>query len=246
MYMTDIALYRDTGLEVYEKVHYSHGEHLREVDAILSWYKRGNSRILDIGCSGGLHALEMAKRGHIVTGIDIEPAAIELARKRNQDLHLKAGFLVIDLEKGPLSALGKFEMVYSIGNVLSHLQKKSVPELLGKIKDCLLEDGIFLFDVLHVGEEFPEEVYEEDLGITWKRNLDRETGKIRLQGDFRDYGFIQDFQVWGYGRYEMLAILKRAGFCHVDISASLDFPRVQRIPGNPICLRYRARTKERE
>ena len=244
--MTDIELYRDTGLEIYEKVHYSHGEHLREVNAILSWYKRGNARILDMGCSGGLHALELAKRGHIVTGIDIEPVAIDLARKRNRDLQLQAVFLVVDLENGSLSGLGKFDLIYSLGNVLSHLQKKSVPDLLEKIRDCLVEDGIFLFDVLHVGEEFPEEVYEEDLGITWKRNLERENGKIGLRGNFRDYGFLQDFQVWGYGMNEMVAILNRAGFCRVDISATLDFPRVQRITGNPICLRYRARIEERE
>ena len=244
--MTDIELYRDTGLEIYEKVHYSHGEHIREVDAILSWFKRGNARILDMGCSGGLHALELAKRGHIVTGIDIEPAAITLARERNQDMHLQAGFLVVDLENGSLSGLGKFDLVYCLGNVLSHLQKKSVPDLLEKIRGCLAEDGIFLFDVLHVGEEFPEGVYEEDLGIIWERNLERETGKIMMQGNFRDYGFVQNFQVWGYTRNEMLSILTRAGFCRVDISATLDFPPVQRITGNPICLRYRARAKEIE
>ena len=242
--MTDIELYRDTGLEIYEKAHYSQGEHFREVDAILSWYERANARILDLGCSGGLHALELAKRGHIVTGIDIEPAAIDLARKRNRDLYLQAGFLVVDLENGSLSGLGKFDLIYSMGNVLSHLPKKSLPNLLEKIKGCLAEDGIFLFDILHVGEEFPEEVYEEDLGIAWKRNLDRETGKIRLRGNFRDYGFIQEFQVWGYGRNEMEAILNRTGFSRVDISAMLDFPRTQTITGNPISLRYRARTTE--
>jgi SAM-dependent methyltransferase len=195
--MSDIELYRDSGLEIYEKVHYSHGEHLREVAELLSWYKRSNARILDLGCSGGLHALELARLGHFVTGIDIEPAAIDLARKRNSKVDLQAGFLVVDLENGDLSGLGTFDLVYSLGNVLSHISKKSLPVLLEKIRDCLVADGILLFDVVHVGEEFPEEVNEQDLHITWSRDLDRQTGKIRLRGDFLDYGLVQDFQVWG-------------------------------------------------
>lgn len=77
------GLYRDSGLEIYEKSHYSHGEHIAEVERILAWYKRRNTKVLDIGCSGGLHALEFSKRGFSVTGVDIEQSAIELAKKKS-------------------------------------------------------------------------------------------------------------------------------------------------------------------
>ena len=125
--MTNNELYRDKGLEIYEKVHYSHGEHIVEVEAILSWYGRKGSRILDLGCSGGLHALELAKRGYSVTGIDMEISAIELARKRSAGAGLNADFLAADLEKSDLAALGRFDLVYSLGNVISHIQKKGLP-----------------------------------------------------------------------------------------------------------------------
>jgi len=135
--MTDIELYRDKGLEIYEKAHYSHGEHIGEVEAILSWYARKEARVLDIGCSGGLHALELAKRGYSITGMDVEMSAIQLARRRSADMALKADFIAADLEKDDLTWLGSFDLVYSLGNVISHIPKKSLPAVLRKIRSCL-------------------------------------------------------------------------------------------------------------
>jgi SAM-dependent methyltransferase len=243
--MTDIELYRDAGLEIYEKVHYSRGEHIREVDAILSWYKRPHSRILDMGCSGGLHAIELAKRGHFVTGIDPEPSAIDLARKRSQALQLQTSFLVVDLESEVLTNLGRFDLIYSLGNVLSHIRKEAVPEVLNNVGTCLDKDGVFLFDVLHVGDDFPEEVREEDLGIVWQRRLDRKTGRIRLTGIYSYFGYIQDFQVWGYTREQVVMMLTQTGFRDIEVSGTLDFSGRSPETENAVCLRYRAKASER-
>src|SRR5512136_1710980 len=135
--MTEIALYRDSGLEIYEKAHYSHGEHIGEIKAILTWYKKECSRVLDLGCSGGLHALELAKRGHCVTGLDAEPSAIGLARKRCVSMGIEADFFVADLENHQFSDLGRFDLIYSLGNVISHIPKKPLPALLSRVRSCL-------------------------------------------------------------------------------------------------------------
>ena len=240
MPMTDSALYRDAGLAVYEQSHYSHGEHMGEVEAILSWYKREKSRILDLGCSGGLHALELAKRGHRVTGVDLEASAISLARKRCEDLGLKARFFVSDLEKHDLAGLGRFDLIYSLGNVISHIPKKALPGLQARAGSCLERDGILLFDVLNIGESFPEEIREEDLDITWRRRLDRDSGAIILKGIFNRFGVIQEFRVWGHSGEEMVELLRRAGFRGVEISPTLDFAAPFAPGENPACLRYRA------
>ena len=39
-------------------------------------------RLLDVGCGGGAHAQEVAERGWEVTGVDVSPAQLELARRR--------------------------------------------------------------------------------------------------------------------------------------------------------------------
>ena len=238
--MIDIALYRDSGLEIYEKAHYSHGEHIQEVEAILSWYGRKESRILDIGCSGGLHSLELAKRGYSVTGLDVEISAIESARRRSADARLKADFFVSDLEKDDMTSLGRFNLAYSLGNVISHIPKNSLPAVLLKIRSCLEFDGVFLFDVLTIEDTFPEEVHEKELGIIWKRRLNRETGEILLAGIFENFGVTQDFRVWGYAREEIVRMLWETGFSRIDVSPTLDFSADERIMENPVCLRYRA------
>lgn len=234
-------LYRDSGLEVYEKAHYSHGEHIAEVEQILTWYRRRNTRVLDIGCSGGLHALEFAKRGFSVTGLDIEPSAIKLAKKRSHSGNQKAKFHVLDIEKDELPCVEKFDFIYSIGNVLSHVRKGLMLEVLQKIRGCLDEKGILLFDVLINSKPFQEEISadENELPIIWKRKIDEKTGRISMDGIFLDCGFIQHFDVWGYTVEEIIALLNSLGLRKVGFSSKLDFIGKNKSK-NPISLYFRA------
>lgn len=184
-------------IKIYEAAHYSHLEHVHEVDEILSWYKQKNARVLDIGCSGGLHALELAKRGFNVTGIDIERSAVDLAIERNETSHMKARFLVCDIEIDDISPLGLFGFIYSIGNVMSHMAKTAFPSVLEKIRRCLDKGGIFLFDVLTVDLPFQEEIFEKERNIFWRRRLHQQTDMISMDGQFLDFRFSQHFGVWG-------------------------------------------------
>jgi SAM-dependent methyltransferase len=240
--MTD--LYREPELDIYEKVHYGRGDHVREVDDILSWYGRNNARVLDIGCSGGLHVLEFAKRGFVATGIDIEASAIRRARERCRDQKLNAGFYVLDLVHDSFSELGRFNLVYSIGNVISHVDKICAQEVFRKIRTCIDRNGMLLFDVLMIEDQFPEEVREDDLKIIWERKVNRRTGEISLKGRFLEWGLVKDFRVWGYGIDEIKEILMQSGFCAIEFSDRLDFSCAGTQCAAPVCLRFRARPKE--
>jgi ubiquinone/menaquinone biosynthesis C-methylase UbiE len=46
----------------------------------------GPGRLLDVGCGGGAHAIELAAHGWSVTGVDISAAQVELARARGLDV----------------------------------------------------------------------------------------------------------------------------------------------------------------
>jgi SAM-dependent methyltransferase len=239
-----IELYRNEGLDIYEKAHYSHGEQVEEVSQILSWYGAGGRRVLEIGCSGGLHALEFARRGFSVTGVDIEPSAIERAKERARELKTCIQFKVLDLRADSLSSLGRFDLIYSLGNVLSHIEKERMAGVLRKIGACLANRGVFLFDLLMKGNPFRNEIRDEKHRILWTRSLEKESGRISMDGAFLDFGFVQHFEVWGYTLEEVLKMTRASGFFMDGICEHLDFAERTEHGDNPFCLNFRARLKE--
>lgn len=115
--------------------------------ALIKHYGQDLSRIrlLDIGCGGGVLAEEFASMGCQVTGIDISPKSIEVAR-----VHAAQGKLSIDYQVGSGTSLPfsdhSFEAV-SCCDVLEHIQDwKQVIAEAGRV---LLPGGLFFFDTIN-------------------------------------------------------------------------------------------------
>jgi ubiquinone/menaquinone biosynthesis C-methylase UbiE len=53
-------------------------------------------RILDVGCGTGRHAIELAKRGYDVTGIDLSPDQLARAREKADQARIKVSFIEQD------------------------------------------------------------------------------------------------------------------------------------------------------
>ena len=70
-------------------------------------------RVLDIGCGDGEFALELTKRGAIVTGIDSSPAMIDAARRRATQHNADITFQVAVAEHLPFPA-EQFDVVTAI------------------------------------------------------------------------------------------------------------------------------------
>jgi SAM-dependent methyltransferase len=60
-----------------------------EDDAVLG---RAVGPVLDIGCGPGRHVLALAERGVVALGIDITPAALDLARRRGAPVLARSVF----------------------------------------------------------------------------------------------------------------------------------------------------------
>lgn len=69
----------------------------QEVDFLIAelGLRRGQ-RVLDVGCGPGRHALELARRGLAVTGVDISEGFLEVARATAEREGLPAEFRALD------------------------------------------------------------------------------------------------------------------------------------------------------
>ena len=114
--------------------------------------------------------------------------------------------------------------------------------MLQKIKGCLDNGGILLFDLLMNEQPFQEEIYpdDNDLQIIWKRKIDEKTGRISMDGIFIESGFRQHFDVWGYKIDEITGILNSLGFKIIDFSEKLDFIEKNKTK-TPISVYFRAK-----
>lgn len=166
---------------------------------------------------------------------------MNLRKKRARNGNQKAKFHVLDIEKDELPCPEKFDLFYSLGNVLSHVNKDRIFEVLTKIRACLDKKGILLFDVLINAKPFREEIYpkENELQIIWKRKIDEKTGRISMDGIFLESGFIQHFYVWGYAVEEITGMLNSLGFKNIEFSEKLDFIEKNKTK-TPISLYFRA------
>ncbi len=85
-----------------------------ELDAMIG--ERPPGRALDLGCGSGANAVELARRGWDVVGVDFVAAAIEAANRRARDAGVTTRFV-----NGDVSALrecgitGPFDLVIDVG-----------------------------------------------------------------------------------------------------------------------------------
>lgn len=129
----------------------------------------GGKQLLDVACGTGLSFISMPGRGWRVTGCDISPAMIELARaKAGDDVSLH----VADMRELP--DLGLFDLIWVVNGPINYLL--STGELKAALKGMsrnLAAGGIVLFDVNTLATYrgfFSEEWIVEERGrrLVWR------------------------------------------------------------------------------
>ncbi|MEX2626940.1 MAG: class I SAM-dependent methyltransferase [Ilumatobacteraceae bacterium] len=90
--------------------HHVHGE----ADLVMR-FEPGD--VLDAGCGAGRVAIELARRGVAVVGVDLDPDLLDRARRRTPDLRwVRADLAELDLEQ-------TFDVVVMAGNVLPFVRR---------------------------------------------------------------------------------------------------------------------------
>jgi ubiquinone/menaquinone biosynthesis C-methylase UbiE len=70
------------------------------------------ARVLDVGCGPGRHAIELAKAGLAVTGVDVSRRFLEIAAANARSAGVKASFFEVDARQMPFD--DEFDAVISI------------------------------------------------------------------------------------------------------------------------------------
>lgn len=88
------------------------------IPSLAGFNKFRGKKVLEVGCGIGTDISQFAKNGATVTGIDLTPNGIKLAKRRFDVMELGGGFAVTDAENLPFQD-NSFDYVYSFG-VLHH------------------------------------------------------------------------------------------------------------------------------
>lgn len=216
--------FNDPGtITVYERAFYAGAEAVEEVEEILAW-RAVPRRVLDVGCNAGLHALEWARRGAEVVGIDSAPVAVELARRRAGALP-NVRFEVADLLDGGFDRWGRFDLVTALGGVFNCLDREALVPVFGAVRAALAPGGDFVFDVLKWFEGrrriFLRRDGRGELKIVWEFTLDPVRGRGRVVGHFLDGGAVQDSERAFYTVPEVATLLGLAGLDCLAVAGDL-------------------------
>lgn len=108
------------------------GENIHgEADLVESLLTGSDRMVLDAGCGTGRVAIELARRGHRVWGVDSDPRMLQSARAKAPELP----WLQADLADLPPTVPDLFDLVLLAGNVMIFLapdSEQQVVDALGK------------------------------------------------------------------------------------------------------------------
>ncbi|WP_310474997.1 magnesium protoporphyrin IX methyltransferase [Sandarakinorhabdus sp.] len=132
-------------------------------DTLMSWLPQDlrGRRILDAGCGTGMLAIEAARRGAEVVGIDVSPQLIEIGRERLPD-DVRAR---ISLHAGDMldASFGQFDHIVSM-DVLIHYESDQIAAATAKLAERASHSLVFTFapgtpllrTVRAIGQFFPK------------------------------------------------------------------------------------------
>jgi SAM-dependent methyltransferase len=113
------------------------------VTSILEERGLKSARVLDLACGTGTLAVNLAKLGHTVRGIDISTEMIEIARAKSAGL---SGVSFEIQNMADLHIKGKYDLVTCGFDSINYLKFGELRMMFEGVFKALRNQGIFLFD----------------------------------------------------------------------------------------------------
>ncbi|OTN76216.1 methyltransferase [Enterococcus sp. 8G7_MSG3316] len=130
-------------------------------------------QIMELACGTGALAVEFAKAGYQVTGLDLSEEMLMIASQRAQEEDVNIQFVEGDMLD--LVDVGHYEAITCYSDSLCYMEDEhSVQQVFDGVFESLTEDGVFLFDVhstYQIDEVFPDYSYHyqtDDFAFLWE------------------------------------------------------------------------------
>ena len=117
------------------------------IEAELGFDKK--IRILDVGCGTGRHAIELARRGYHVTGIDLSEAQLARARAKAASEHLVIPFIKADARALPFENQFDAAIMLCEGGFCLMETDQENEAIIESVARALTDGGCFIFTALN-------------------------------------------------------------------------------------------------
>lgn len=208
-------------------------------ETTVNFLKKGlssNNEILDLACGTGTYAIEIAKDGHHVIGIDLDADMIEKAKIKA--LNYSAEFYCEDMRKFRKVTEDKlYDRIFCIGNSLVHLKDKNeIRIFIETIYDSLKEDGSMIIQIINYdriidnGVTYLPTIDRSSEGVKFIRNYNAGQDKntlnfdteLMISNDGEERVYKNSVPLLALRSEEIIEILKDAGFLELEVYGDFD------------------------
>lgn len=145
----------------------------KEVDALVRLLELDKpKKILDLACVYGRHANRLAVLGHAMTGVDLSPGFLEIARQDAAQRHVDVLYQQGDVRS--ITFESEFDCVLIIFTAFGYFSDEENRQVLINARNALLPGGLLIVDMLN-RDTFPKsmlpfDVHEKDGNMMIDRN----------------------------------------------------------------------------
>ncbi len=224
----------------------SHGAASRitaERDLQLTWLREKlaiepGTRLLDITCGPGLYAIELAKAGCSVTGLDFSPASIAYARQLADKAAVTENCTFVEQDVRQMDYAGQdFDAALFLYGQLAVFPRHEAQMLLEKVAGALRPGGRLCIELLNqdrVDKTNSNWWFTDDSGLWGDKpflhlgerfwSAEKETSTERFQIIHLETGQLESITLSDqtYSVETMCQMLKTAGFSHIDVYPAWD------------------------
>ncbi|SPE30071.1 Methyltransferase type 11 [Candidatus Sulfopaludibacter sp. SbA6] len=131
-----------------------------QVGQLLALTGFNGRAVLDLCCGPGRHAVELARRGFAVTGVDRSPFLLERARERASEAGVAIEWVMEDMRR--FRRPQAFDLACNIFTSFGYFEAEDDDlRVLRNVHESLTDDGVFVMEIIG----------KERLARTWKDSL---------------------------------------------------------------------------